>query len=353
MLDYTNTSLHFKKLMNISEQGKNSEVFRAHDYQLDAVIVVKKIKKADLAGPDNFFKEAKILYASAHANIVPIQYACQDDDHIYITMPDYEQGSINQLIDQRFLSLTEIIRYSIDFLSGLHHIHSKNLVHCDVKPNNILLSASDDATLTDFGLAKYLDLQGFAEADMFYYWTQAPENFRSEKITHQTDIYQAGLTVYRMCNGNQEFKRQLKPFIIEGTFRDDLFKAAVLKGKFPDRTHYHPHIPQRLKNYIRNALEIDPANRYESVLDFLNDLAGLDVPYDWQFSPGNHELEWTCEKDGKFYLVKTSRIDSDNSSVLTTKTLNKAQQINAYCRKKINHDEAFALVKQALNDKNL
>ncbi|WP_183560876.1 serine/threonine-protein kinase [Mucilaginibacter sp. SP1R1] len=353
MLDYTNTSLHFKKLMDITEQGKNSEVFRAHDYQLDAVIVVKKIKKSDLNGPEHFFKEAKMLYASSHDNIVPIQYACQDEDHIYISMPDYERGSLNKLISERFLTPREIIRYGIDFLSGLHHIHAKGLIHCDVKANNILISASDDATLTDFGLAKYLNLHGFAVADEFYYLTQAPENFQAEEVTHQTDIYQAGLTLYSMCNGNEELKRQLKPFLIGGLFNEDLFKKAVLKGKFPERTQYPPHIPQKLKNYIRKALEPDPSKRYESVLDLLNDLAGIDIPYDWQFLPEKDRYKWSCENDGKTYVTEVTFIDDKHAGISVTKTLNKTQQINAYFRKKVTHDEAFTLAKQALNNKDL
>jgi serine/threonine protein kinase len=353
MLDYTNTSLHFKKLMDISEQGRNSEVFRAHDYQLDAVIVVKKIKKEDLEGPEAFFKEAKILYASTHDNIVPIQYACQDDDHVYITMPDFERGSLNKLIEERFLTCCEIIRYGIDFLSGLHHIHARNLIHCDIKANNILLSDSDDATLTDFGLAKHLNLHGFASADEFYFLTQAPETFRAGEITHQTDIYQAGLTLYVMCVGNDELMAQLKPYLIGGLFNEDLFKKAVLKGNFPNRKQYPAHIPQRLKNYIRKALEPDPAKRYESVLDLLNDLAGLAVPYNWQFVPGKTRYEWTCERNGKFYTTILEKVDTEHASVMVTKTLNKTQQIGAYSRKKVKIDEAFTLAKKALTDQEL
>ncbi len=339
--------------MDITEQGRNSEVFRAHYYQLDAVIVVKKIKKSDLDGPEHFFKEAKILYASSHDNIVPIQYACQDENHIYITMPDFERGSLNKLIDERFLTPCEIIRYGIDFLSGLHHIHAKNLIHCDIKPNNILISASDDATLTDFGLAKHLNMQGFATADIFYFLTQAPENFQAENITHQTDIYQAGLTLYHMCNGNGDVKTQLKPFLVGGLFREDLFKTAVLKGKFPDRTRYPSHIPQKLKNYIRKALQPNPAERYESVLDLLNDLAGLEISHDWQFLPGKDRFEWNCNKDGKSYFAEIIQLDEKHVSVSVTKTLNKTQQVSAYCRKKVTQQDGFTLIKQALNSKDL
>jgi serine/threonine protein kinase len=353
MLDYTNASLHFKPLTNIGDEGRNSEVFTAHDYQLDAVIVVKKIAKSKFENAADFFNEAKILYSSAHANIVPIQYACHDEDHVYITMPVFESGSLNKLIDKRFLKLSEIIRYSIDFLSGLHHIHSKRLIHCDVKLNNILISPTDDATLTDFGLSKYLNQDGFAEGQEFYYWHQAPENFQSEKITHQTDIYQAGLTIYRMCNGNRQFINQLKPFLTTGEFDETLFEKAVLSEKFPDRTKYALHIPQRLRNYIRKALAVDPADRYESVLDLLNDLAGLEIPFDWQFTPSADAYQWECETEGKTYRITVSQLDADHSSITTTKHRNKEQQIKEYTRKKVKSDEALKLAKDALHNKNL
>jgi serine/threonine protein kinase len=115
----------------IGAEGRNSQVYVAHDPQLDAKLVIKKIAKAqlDTAG---YFSESACIYASAHSNVVPIHYACQDSDFIYLAMPHYAKGSLKALMSQRFLTVREIVVLATQFLSGLHNIHSKRLVHFDI-----------------------------------------------------------------------------------------------------------------------------------------------------------------------------------------------------------------------------
>jgi serine/threonine protein kinase len=357
MLDYLSTSLHFKLLNKISDEGKNSIVSLAHDIQLDAEIVVKQIKKTDFKDPIMYFDEAKKLYSSNHPNIVPVQYSCQDDANIYITMPLFQKGSLNQLIEIRCLKPKEIIKYSIDFLSGLHHIHTKNLIHLDIKPTNILISNSDDAILTDFGLAKYLNDEGYTTFERFYNLHQAPEMILDNVATHQTDIYQAGLTLYRMCAGNLAFKSQLSQFInTDGKLDKDKYKAAITKSKFPDRQALPPHIPQKLKNYIFKALAVDPANRYNSVLSFLNDLASIEVIYNWQHTPDPTFKKWECVSEEKNYLVALNKIDDIFWSLKTTKSkLSGAneRQIIDYCSKKATFDDVHVILKKALQNNSL
>lgn len=357
MLDYTNTSLHFKLLDQIGSEGKNSHVFIAHDYQLNAEIIVKRILKKSFQNPETFFNEAKILYSSSHPNIVPIQYSCQDEDSIYITMPVFKRGSLNQLINTRFLRPSEIIKFSIDFLSGLHHIHTKKLIHCDIKPSNILISNSNEAVLADFGLAKFLNPEGTATMDMFYHWHRAPETIDSDLISHLTDIYQAGLTIYRLCNGNELFNRQLSRFS-NGTGSIDLprLTTAIKAGKFPDRSFYMEHIPQKLRNYIRKAISPNPADRYDSVLDFLNDLATVEVNFDWQYNTLEKETRWSCVSDSKEYNVILVPNSSDKFSVYTTKRkidAEKERQISDGCGKNISEDEAYRIIKFVLRNNSL
>lgn len=97
----------------------------------------------------------KITEGNAHPNVVQIQYACKDDKNVYIAMPFYKNGSLKSLMTKRMLTAREIIRYAIQFISGVAHIHSKGLLHLDIKPDNILLSDNDEALLSDFGLADY------------------------------------------------------------------------------------------------------------------------------------------------------------------------------------------------------
>jgi eukaryotic-like serine/threonine-protein kinase len=144
------------------------------------------------------------------------------------------QCGLNRLIDQTPLNISQIIKYSIDFLSGLHHIHSKRLIHCDIKPTNILISNSNDAILTDFGLARYLNDDGLTIIDKFYHLHRAPETIQTNFISHHSDIFQAGLTIYRLCNGNAFFKNQLSKFYNkDNSFDEPAFISAIFHGKIP------------------------------------------------------------------------------------------------------------------------
>ena len=192
---YNKAEIQFNLLENIGEEGKCSEVFKAHDLQLDAEIVIKKIGKNHFCNKDEYFEESRVLYRSAHSNVVEVYYACEDNEYIYIAMPFYEKKSLKKLLDQRFLTAREIIRYNLQFLSGLHNIHSKGLIHFDVKPDNILLSDRDEALISDFGLAKPTNLSGLAGQDRHYIKQRPPESFDYDYFDIKYDIYQVGLTL--------------------------------------------------------------------------------------------------------------------------------------------------------------
>lgn len=270
-------------------EGRNSEVFLAKDIQLDADIVVKQIKKAEFKHQDEYYSEAKVLYLTQHPNIAEIRYACEDDDHIYLSMPFYKNGSINTLIEQHYLSVREIIKYSIEFLSGVHYIHTKDLLHFDIKPTNVLINNSNTAVLTDFGLAKYVDNYGFATPDKMYRSHTTPEALKRKALDVYTDIYQCGLTLYRMCNGNEDFKEQLKTISVH----------TIEQGKFPDRKKFLPHIPNSLRNVIKKALAVDIKDRYNTILELINDLSKIDKNLDWIYTVDSSTRThvWELEED--------------------------------------------------------
>src|SRR5690606_30554183 len=129
-------------------------VHLAKDHQLNTELAIKQISKTHLQ-KDDYFKEAQLIYLSEHQYITPIKYACETDDHIYLAMPFYSKGSLARILEKRFLTVREIISYSIQILSAIHNIHSRHLLHFDIKPDNILISDASEAHLTDFGLAKH------------------------------------------------------------------------------------------------------------------------------------------------------------------------------------------------------
>ncbi|BCB03515.1 serine/threonine-protein kinase [Bacillus sp. KH172YL63] len=304
--------LSLDKWRNIGEEGKNSDVWIARDKQLEQVLILKKITKKSLDQQlvEDYFAEAKILNESRHPHIMPVYYSAEDNENVYITMPYYSNGSLNGLMNKRFLSVREIIRYSLDFLSGLLFTHIKGLLHLDIKPTNLIINDSDRILLTDFGLSKYLNETGSVEQLWQYVAHRSPESYDTVDRTISDDIYQAGLTLYRMCNGNELFKEQFDHFKSQG---QDVLKRAVQKGEFPSRRTYKPHIPLKLIKVINKMLHPDPDKRYKEVLSIINDLSKIDEMLDWYYSE-DENIQWVLESENSFLTVF---LENDNGEWLT------------------------------------
>lgn len=328
---YSRADLHFELRQEIGAEGHNSTVYEAHDPQLDAVLVIKKVSKNGLAASE-YFRESSLLYGSAHSNVVPLHYACQDEDHIYLAMPIYPDGSLKALIASRFLTVREIVVFATQFLSGLHHIHSKRLIHFDVKPDNILISERGEALLSDFGLARARGLNGLAGQDRTYMKMVPPEAFQAEEFDHRFDIYQVGLTLYRMCVGDDEFYSQFNSFGAGANFDRMQFRHAVRNAQFPNTTaaKFPEHIPDRLISVIRKCLQTNPDDRYGSVIDVVNDLAPIEGELlDWQFVSRGVTRSWSKMVDS----TELSLTVDEHGEGHATKTKDgNVRRIAAYCR---------------------
>lgn len=310
---YNKAEISFDLRTEIGQAGSNSKAYIAHDYQLDAEIVIKQLRKSDLDSVEAFFDESKILYLSTHPNVVPVHYACQDAENIYIAMPYYKRGSLNALIDSRYLTVREIVTLGCQICSGLHNIHSKGLVHFDIKPDNVLLSDRGEALISDFGLSRRVDITGKAGQDRLYFKMRPPEAYDTPAFTPTFDIYQFGLTLYRMCNGNESFYEQFHEFG-ETTlaFDRDAFKYAVRNGHFPDRARFEEHVPDRLRRAIRKCLEPNPADRFQAAIEAANELAQIDERLDWQFSKEDGKRVWTKTDNERQYNLT---VDANGASV--------------------------------------
>lgn len=273
--------IKFTKKQEIgSNEGKNSDVFLATDDQLGSELIIKQVEKVKFK-PDDYFAEAKMIYGNKHPNIVDIQYASQDDTYVYMAMPYYKKGSLNKIARNRFLSVREVIKYSLDILSAVNFIHSNGLLHLDIKPTNILIDDTGRALLTDFGLSRYMDINGIAEQDCNYTFHRDPESFSNSGRSVQSDIYQIGLTIYRLCNGVDIFNNQILNMNI---INNKQLRERILKGEFPDRKFFLPHIPKKLRKIILKAIKVNTNERYQNTIEMLNDLSLVDENLDWIFT---------------------------------------------------------------------
>jgi serine/threonine protein kinase len=343
---FNRAEIHFHIHDEIGHAGQNSTVYTAHDIQLDATLAIKKIAKTTIANADEYFLEASLLYQSSHPNIVPVHYACQDGDHIYLAMPYYPLGSLKKQMGHRSLTLREIIIFATQILSGLHNIHSKRLIHFDVKPDNILISQRGEALLADFGLAKQTSYSGMAGQDRIYGNMAPPESFTTSDFSRHFDIYQIGLTLHRMCKGDESFYSDYGQYMSNGTLDRGRFQHAVLTGQFPNRDQYPEHIPQRMINTINRCLQIEPSGRFQSALDVVNALSEIEGNLlDWQYEVDDGSRSWSKTIEGRSVQLN---INHNHQAVATqTSSSGSVRRIKAYCVNGISRQQ----IKQFLREK--
>ena len=342
---YTVAELHFELRGEIGSGGEGV-VYQAFDKQMNAILAVKVIPIGSFSNLDAFFDEARKLYLSRHHNVVPVQYACTKDDKVYMAMPYYQRGSVAQLMKRRFLTVFEVVRYSLQFLSGLNNIHTKQLIHFDVKPENFLISDSDTVLLADFGVAQQVVAFGFApvrEVTEIY----APPEYFLQQSQHNLkfDIYQAGISMYRMCNGSEMYIEQvIKAATVRGKKDNQNYIDALTAGKFMTNPPFLPHIPRSLRKVVRKAIKPNPDDRYDSILDMLNALSRIDDTNLWQFTKNSEtNLVWTLENSEVTAL--------NNGTVWQITALKNGRRKNDFCATGLDDAQKEALLTECFKEK--
>ena len=184
--------------------------------------------------------------------------------------------------------------------------------------------------LSDFGLALYTDAYGFCEAQASYTPHITPEQLLGLQQTIKNDIYQAGVTIYRMLNGNDFFYMQIPTKGTPPVLDNNTFKENIIKGKFPDRKLYLPHVPQKIKKIIKKCIEPNPNDRYDNTLQIINDLASIDENLDIRYTRDLSGESWEIPKNGYVYKVslipKAGNFDIKVCKTKEGKTTNCASQ---------------------------
>jgi serine/threonine protein kinase len=148
--------------------------------------------------------------------------------------------------------------------------------------------------LSDFGLAKQTALGGRAGQDRIYGKMTPPEAFRTDEFTRHFDIYQVGLTIYRLAVGDSDFYEQFESFVENGILDRHRFRHAVVNGQFPSCARFPEHIPNRLITTIRTCLSTNPLERFNSASEIVNSFADIEGELlDWRLSIQAGDREWT------------------------------------------------------------
>lgn len=309
--------LSFRKIRQIGElEGRNSAVFLAEDPQLGGELVLKEIPKSGIKDAAAFFAECQKVHASRHPNVVSVQYGCETDDHVCIAMPYYPAGSLAPRIKDGPLQVGEVIRLGVDMLTGLGAVHAAQIVHLDIKPTNVLFTSTGQALLADFGQSVWLNHATGLATDLPALYTRAipPEVLDTGIATRLSDIFQAGLTLYRAVNGDPWYRDQVQRLSEPtGKARD----RAIRNGRFPDRDAFLPHVPQGLCNLIRDTLSLNPTNRPQSAQEFRDRLGAVSPQIDWVFTEGPGKRAWSGARAGRQDVVVEHHSQSGEIVVYT------------------------------------
>jgi serine/threonine-protein kinase len=257
--------------------GGMATVYLAEDLKLHRKVALKVLRPelAAALGPDRFLQEIEIAAQLHHPHILPLHDSGDAEGFLYYVMP-YEEGQSlrEKLAREGELPIVEAVRILRDVVDALTHAHKHNVVHRDIKPDNVMLS-DRHALVTDFGVAKAvseatgahkLTTEGVALGTPAY---MSPEQAAADKhIDHRADIYAVGALAYELLTGRPPFT---------GTTPQEVLSAQVTQAPDPV-TKYRDTVPPPLEQLVMKCLEKRAADRWQSAEELLPQLEALATP---------------------------------------------------------------------------
>jgi hypothetical protein len=250
------------------ERGGMGVVYRARDLVLDREVALKVIRSGTLASADEvrrFYREARAAAQLRHPNIVPIYgMGLYEKQHCF-TMALFPRGSlVKHLADYR-QDVREAVRLLVKVARAVQAAHEQGIVHRDLKPGNILLDEHGEPIVSDFGLAKSLEVSTTLTLPAQPVGTpayMAPEQARCETATTASDIWSLGVILYELLTGRVPFP---------GKNVDEVKRKLVQDDPLSPR-RFRPDLPRELETILLTCLEKDPVRRYPSAAALAGDL---------------------------------------------------------------------------------
>ncbi len=248
--------------------GGMSTVYLARDQTLDRQVAVKVMHREMSEQADQlerFRQEARSVAKLSHPNVVSVIDAGEDGGHPYIVFEYVEGETLKQRINRDgALAPQEAIAYAIEIARGLSMAHARNMVHRDIKPQNILIDAEGRAKLTDFGISRQLEQDGMTATGRVLGTTDyvAPEQAMGRKVDPRTDIYSLGVVLYEMLVGQVPFAADSQVGVAMKHVNEEL----------PDVQRRRPEASAAVALVVERSTAKDPNERYQQVGEMIDDL---------------------------------------------------------------------------------
>jgi eukaryotic-like serine/threonine-protein kinase len=263
------------ELEKLVGSGGMSNVFRAHDRLLERTVALKILHEQYTRDDDyveRFRREARAVAKLAHPNIVTVIDRGEQEGRQFIVFEYVDGQNLKELTRDGPLEVQDAIGLTLQVAGALAFAHERGLVHRDVKPQNVLLNEDGQAKVTDFGIARSLDVQGVTHTGTVLGTSDyiAPEQARGQRVDPKTDIYSLGAVLYELLVGDVPFS-------------GDNFVAVAMRHvnePVPSVLEHRPDCPSRLDFAIQRAMAKDPGDRFASMDDFAAELEACRVELD-------------------------------------------------------------------------
>ncbi len=264
------TISHYKIISKIGEGGRGV-VYKAEDIDLKRTVALKFISphltdnKEDL---ERLYQEARSASQLNHPNIATIYEIGHGGKFNFIAMECIQGETLKDKIKKEALQLKEIVEISIETLNGIKAAHNNNIIHRDIKSENIMVNESGSVKVMDFGLARELDNKNITKVSttLGTIAYMSPEQIEGSKVDQRSDIYSFGIVLYEMVTGRL-------PFVGE---HEAATLYSIVNEQAPSISSVILDANPGLVAIIEKAIEKSPNDRYQNTSELLEDLNGIE-----------------------------------------------------------------------------
>ena len=246
--------------------GGMGSVYHAVHSKIERPVAIKVL--SDVADNssfrERFFNEARLQSRLHHPNIATLYDFQEVGDLVYIVMEFVDGETLDALISRGYFAVEEALKTFESICEAVGFIHSHNIVHRDIKPQNIKLSSIGTIKMLDFGIAKGAINQGLTRVGGVVGTPNylSPEQLRGHEASPHSDIWSLGILFYEMLTFTEPFK---------GRTLAELH-SQITTAKFEDPEKLNPAIPANVANIVRKCLTVDTTQRYQNISDLLADV---------------------------------------------------------------------------------
>lgn len=262
------------KILKLIGGGGMSNVYLAHDMILNRDVAIK-ILRYDSSNEEEyhrrFQREALSATSLIHPNIVSIYDVGEDEDMNYIVMEYIKGKTLKQYINEFSpLPPARSVHIMKQLTSAIAHAHENQIIHRDIKPQNILVDSEGNVKITDFGIATTLSATSYTKTNSVLGTVHylSPEQARGGTATKKSDIYSLGIVLYELLTGELPFSGESAVSIA----------LKHLQTETPSVRTFDASIPQSLENVVLKATAKNPIHRYSSVEEMERDLETVLAP---------------------------------------------------------------------------